>query len=107
MTHVQRFLRRKRMAAEVDVGRLPAAVATGYRVSEVTVVQACRQFGVRVNGTCSRGVGLNKTTLRIIARLEHGDSLQEIAEAFNKHPTRIEKIYENAREAGLMVQEPG
>ena len=90
--------RRRRIAAAVDEGADPGAVAASFSVSTTTVLRACEEFGVTAKGSRWQGA----TALRLIAAVQAGDrSAAQIARDHGVSQQYVRRVIQQGKKAGI------
>jgi len=102
MSHSERAVRRRKIAEYVQQhdGDVPKA-AVKFKVSETTVGSACVEYGVETrNRVRQRGT----TIYTIIAELQKGGSVADIARKLNVSKQRIGAARKTCLEHGIVLK---
>lgn len=112
MTHAQRRERRRKIAEAVKAGKSITSLCTRYACSYVFIKNACKEFGVHIEGSEQRSTKASaaqgKSTkpapskMQIVARIVNTDEpFASIAREFGLTRARIQQVAEECREVGI------
>ena len=101
LTHPERRARRKQMAEFVEKDGSVSAAAKLFSVSSATIRNACLEYGVVPD---SQVVQRGTTVFPVIAGLQRGERVADLAEQFKVTKQRVHKIKQLCKEHGIVLK---